>query len=81
MVEKNIEKLIQELNHILNQVVRENSELKDIVRNIHAQGYSVQISFNAASGEPGAVARTHSDADDDDISRVHLELSKDDYLF
>ena len=78
---KNIEKLVQELNEILNQVIRENKELKEIIRSIHAQGYNVQISFNSGTGgEAGAVARTdNADAALDDKST--LNLSKDDYLF
>ncbi len=78
---KNVEKLVQELNEILNQVIRENRELKEIIRNIHSQGYNVQISFNSGTGgEAGAVARTDSPAAASE-DRIHLNLSKDDYLF
>jgi hypothetical protein len=78
---KNVEKLVQELNDILNQVIRENRELKEIIRNIHAQGYNVQISFNSGVGsEAGAIARTETPAVLSD-DRIHLNLSKDDYLF
>ena len=78
---KNVEKLVQELNDILNQVIRENRELKEIIRSIHAQGYNVQISFNSGTGgEAGAVARTDLPAGVAD-DRIHLNLSKDDYLF
>lgn len=78
---KNIERLVQELNEILNQVIRENKELKDIIRSIHSQGYNVQISFNSGSGgEAGAVARTDSH-DTTAEDKIQLHLSKDDYLF
>jgi len=78
---KNIEKLVQELNEILNQVIRENRELKEIIRSIHAQGYNVQISFNSSSGgEAGAIAKTDAPPTGLD-NRVQLNLSKDDYMF
>jgi|GEM_PF-1195112 len=75
----NIETLIQDLNKILNQVIRDNRELKNIIQKIHSLGYNVQISFNMGEGEAGAVARTH---DSDGVDhKVQLNLSKDDYLF
>jgi hypothetical protein len=75
----NIESLIQDLNRILNQVIRDNRELKNIIQKIHSLGYNVQISFNMGEGEAGAVARTNDASGEE--SKVQLNLSKDDYLF
>lgn len=78
---KNIERLVQELNEILNQVIRENRDLKEIIRNIHNQGFNVQITFNSGSGsEAGAIARTENAATGVE-DKILLNLSKDDYLF
>ena len=77
-MKKNIEKLVQELNEILNQLIRENQDLKEILHDIHEQGFSVQISFQMeGEGNPGAVAHT----DKAKSNKVHLKLSKEDYLF
>lgn len=79
MDKDNIESLIQDLNKILNQVIRDNRELKNIIQKIHSLGYNVQISFNMGEGEAGAVARTNDSEGVD--HKVQLNLSKDDYLF
>lgn len=78
---KNVERMVQELNEILNQVVKENKELKEIIRTIHNQGYNVQISFNSSSGsEAGAVARTEAPPLGEP-EKIHLKLTKEDYMF
>lgn len=77
---KNIAQLIKELNDLLNLLVQENPDLKCVIRQIHSLGFHVQISFNAGTGEAGAVAHTGQCEAATDAT-IQLDLNRDDYLF
>lgn len=77
-MERNVEILIQELNQMLNRIVRENRELKGVIRAIHSMGYNVQISFTCAGNEKGTVTCTGRDEPED---KSQLNLSREDYMF
>ena len=75
----NIDILVEDLNRILNDVVRENRELKHIIQQIHSLGFNVQISFNMGESGTDAIAKTESSGEKS--KKINLKLSKDDYLF
>ncbi len=77
-MEKEVNDLIQELSRLLNHAVFESEEARSLIRAIHSLGYNIQINFNAAERERGAVSCTRREtAEDGD----ELPLSHEDHLF